>query len=234
VRTLPSEAELRECFLDFAHFSMSLIQNSETNPKYLKYSVVNSQISLELFLKYYFKKRGDEDVIRKVKNGVLQNDYVDFQQILSHFFSSRKWSYGNKKELLRILDARNDIVHRAQSAAWDNDLAEAVVGTCFFIHATAWSGFGENALYNNYEPHELSKVKIWRVGAESFADRVAKMWGGTTKKCVQCCSKTVVSGDFMALDESNADQDDMVCLCCLTSVNIQDEARHNFMQCVRS
>ncbi|MDP2514763.1 hypothetical protein Q8W17_08140 [Photobacterium damselae subsp. piscicida] len=63
------------------------------------FAAVNSQVSLELFLKYLFTATGRVDEIRKTKKGELIDDYREFNEILNRFFSSKTWSFGNKKSL---------------------------------------------------------------------------------------------------------------------------------------
>ncbi|MDP2544982.1 hypothetical protein Q8W15_12320 [Photobacterium damselae subsp. piscicida] len=75
---------------------MSEIGNKKKN---LVFAAVNSQVSLELFLKYLFTATGRVDEIRKTKKGELIDDYREFNEILNRFFSSKTWSFGNKKSL---------------------------------------------------------------------------------------------------------------------------------------
>jgi hypothetical protein len=230
LKTLPTEIELKNCFNDFLEHSLDLLQRCQESNKLLKFSAVNSQIALELFLKYYFKRMGKENEIRKKKGEVLLNDYVEFSQILGNFYSTREWSYGKKKELVRLLEARNSIVHRAQSSGWDEELAVIIARVFFFIHATSWSEFGENILFNNYRPHAISNISVWRRGAESFAKNIAEMWHTSCNRCLTCEADAVVSGELMSLDESTTEED-MICLCCMTSLNIVGEAR--LLECNR-
>lgn len=224
LKTLPTEVELKSCFNDFLEFSLDFLQHCEENRRLLKLSAVNSQIALELFLKYYFKRLGKEDEIRRRKGSKLINDYVEFSQMLGHFYSTRTWSYGEKKELVRLLKARNSIIHRAQDSDWDEELAVIIARVFFFIHATSWSEFGENILFNNYKPHAISKIPVWRKGAESFAEKIAELWHTSCQKCLSCEAYAVISGELMSLDESTTDED-MICLCCMTSINLEHEAR---------
>jgi HEPN domain-containing protein len=229
LKTLPSEEELRTGFNDFLELALDFLQRCEQDRKYLKAAAVNAQIALELFLKYYIKKRGEEDNIRRKKGSILLNDYADFSQVLGYFYSTRKWSYGEKKELIRLLEARNSIVHRGQDSGWDEELAIIIARVFFFIHGTSWAAFEESVLFNNYKPHEISTVSVWRKGAESFAKTVAKMWDAPRYKCLSCHAFAVVSGEVMSLDDSTVTDEDMICLCCLSSINVGREAR--LIQC---
>ena len=49
-----TEDELKESFTSFYNFSISLIETLNEENGHLKFAVVNMQIALELFLKYYF------------------------------------------------------------------------------------------------------------------------------------------------------------------------------------
>lgn len=225
LKTLPTEFELKSGFTDFLEFTLDLLQRCENDGKLLKAAAVNAQIGLELFLKYYFKKIDQEDRIRRKKGDVLLNDYVDFSQVLGCFYSSRTWSYGEKKEFVRLLEARNSIVHRGQESGWDEELAVIISQVFFFIHCTSWNEFEEGVLFNNYRPHPVSKVQVWRKGAERYAQRIAGMWDAPLYRCLSCDAVAVVSGELMSLDESTVTVEDMICLCCLSSINVEDEGR---------
>jgi len=197
-----------------------LFEKVTPNSKYLKFATVNSQIALELFLKYYYVKRGKINEIQKKKKDEYINDFHDFSQILGHFYSQRKWHYGKKKELAKLLETRNLIVHKGQSSTWDAELAENVVRTLFFIHATAWSDFGETILFNNYLPHKIADNAIWRIGAEAFASDISD----NVYRCLGCDAYAVIDGELMVLDDSNSDED-LICLCCLSSIDTIDQAK---------
>ena len=225
MKSLPTEDDLKNGFSDFLELALDLLQRCEKNNKFLKAAAVNAQIALELFLKYYFKKIGKENEIRRKKNNILLNDYTEFSQVLGYFYSTQKWTYGEKKELVRLLEARNSIVHRAQDSNWDEELAIIIARVFFFIHCTSWMKLGESVLFNNYVPHPIAKVKVWRKGAESYAESIADMMGTQYHRCVSCGAMALLSGDDMVLDESTSAFDDMICLCCLSSINISREAR---------
>lgn len=225
MKSLPTEHDLKSGFTDFLELALDLLHRCEENKKLLKAAAVNAQIALELFLKYYFKKIGKENEIRRKKNGIAQNDYTEFSQVLGLFYSSQKWTYGEKKELVRLLEARNSIVHRAQDSDWDEELAVIIARVFFFIHCTSWMKLGESVLFNNYVPHPISKVIVWRKGAESYTADLSDMTGEERYRCTSCGAVAVISGDLMALDESTDAHEDMICLCCLSSVNISLEAR---------
>lgn len=225
MKVLPKESELKASFSDFLELALDMLLRCGENSKYLKVAAVNAQIALELFLKYYFKRIGQENSIRRKKGQSLMNDYVDFSQILAYFYSMEEWSYGEKKELVRLMEARNSIVHRAQDSAWDEDLAVIIARVFFFIHATSWNELGESVLFNNYNPHPISKLAVWRKGAESFAGEISAARDVSCQRCLTCGAIAAMSADAIPLDESTNDEKDIVCLCCLTSINIEEEAR---------
>lgn len=141
-------------------------------------------------------------------------EFNDFSQILNHFYSTRTWSYGQKNELAKLLDARNAIVHKGQNSKWDEDLALIIVRTMFFINATAWSSMRESILVNNYNSHAIGGSPIWRAGAEEFAaDFCDEVY-----PCISCGAYAMTSAEIMVLDDSNSEED-FICLCCLSSLN---------------
>ena len=157
---------------------------------------------------------GDVSDILKKKAGKPIGEFNDFSQILNHFYSKRTWSYGQKKEFAKLLDVRNAIVHKGQNSKWDADLATIIVRTMFFINATAFSSMGESVLINNYGPHSIGQNPIWRRGAEDFASEFCD----DIYPCLSCGAYAVTSAELMRLDSSNS-EDDLICLCCLSSIN---------------
>ena len=158
---LPTEVELSNGFNDFSYLTFDLLGKIESNSKYLKFAAVNSQVALELFLKSWFIKKGKLREIQKEKDGKLLNNFINFSGILHLFYRSRAWSYGEKKEFVKLMEARNSIVHKAQTSDCNEELARITVRTLFFIHATAWSDFGVTLLFKSNLPHKVSKNKIW-------------------------------------------------------------------------
>ncbi|EKO3407932.1 hypothetical protein R1U54_000067 [Vibrio fluvialis] len=223
-KTLPSEAELRESYIAFAKHTFELLSDIDKKKLNLMFAAVSSQVALELFLKYLFTVKGKVNEIRKAKSGKLTNDFKDFNQILSAFYSTRTWSFGQKKELIELMQTRNSIVHRGQKAAWDPDIAKIVVKTLFFMHATAKSDLDEVLFFDNYNPHHISNVKVWREGVSSFCDELVDIYDCDVLTCTACNSFSVVSGELLGLQEGCC-VSDLVCLCCLTSINIEREAR---------
>ena len=157
-----------------------------------------------MFLKYLYTKKDAVVEIQKRKKNEPINDFNDFSQILNHFYSQRSWSYGEKKELSKLLDVRNAIVHRGQDQTKNQDIAKSIVRTLFFIHATNWSEFGETIFFNNHLPHSIGEVTLWRESAESFADDLVKdLKFSQVYKCLGCGAYAAVNAELMVLDESN-------------------------------
>ena len=219
---LPTEYELRDGFNEFANFTFDLLDNVEADSKYLKFSAINSQIALELFLKYWFVRQGRLTDIQKEKNGRPLNNFISFSDILHLFYSSKTWSYGEKKEFIKLMEARNSIAHKAQTTSWNEELAKIIIRTLFFIHATAWSDFGETLLFKSHMPHSISENEIWKAGSESFALSISKLYDSTPQRCILCEARTVISGEIMALEEGDS-EDDIICLNCLTSLDIENQ-----------
>lgn len=229
MKRLPDEQELREGFIDFAELAMELTGRSERNPKYLKFAAVNAQVALELFLKYFFTKSGKVTEIQKKKNGILQNDFNEHAQILSLYYSTRNWSYGVKRELISLMEARNSILHRAQQTEWDIELATNVVRTLFFIHSTWYSDFGLCLFERSYgTPHHLSTNKVWRKGVESFVDHLEEIHDIEVRTCLACNQYAVVTGEFFGLLGAEGNEY-LICLNCFDSIDIEHEAR--LLQC---
>ncbi len=222
--SIPSQEELRAAFLDFAHFTFDLIDRIEKDTKYLKFAAVNAQITLELFLKYYYVKLGQVSQIQKKKSGKLIPDFEEFSQILNHFYSSRSWSFGTKKEFVKLMETRNSIVHRGQKAGWDRIIAKYIIRTLFFIHSTAWSDLGETLFFDNYTAHPIANNKIWREGSESFVADLESIYEVKALTCLECGAHSVITGEVMVLEDGHTEED-LICLNCLTSVNTECDAR---------
>lgn len=227
-KELPTKEELRESYTAFANFTFELLGKIEQKKSNLIFAAVNSQIALELFLKYLFTATGRVDEIRKKKKGTLINDFKEFNDILNNFFASRKWSFGVKKELVELMQTRNSIVHKGLKSQWDPELAQIIVKTHFFMHSTAWSELGEVLLFDNYLPHKISNVTVWREGVESFCQDLSEIYDSEIFNCMACYSNSAVSGELFVLEDRQT-EDYLVCLCCLTSIDLELEA--NLIEC---
>jgi hypothetical protein len=229
MKSLPDEQQLKDGFIDFAELAVELTGRSERDSKYLKFAAVNAQVALELFLKYFFTKKGRVAEIQKKKNGILQNDFNEYAQILSHYFSTRNWSYGVKRELVSLMEARNSILHRAQQSEWDISLAINVVRTLFFIHSTWYSDFGRCLFERGYgTPRYLSTNIVWRKGVESFINHLAEVHNIEIRTCLACNQHAVVTGEFFGVLGAEG-ADNLICLNCFDSIDIEHEAR--LLQC---
>lgn len=225
MNSLPSEDQLQEGFVDFSMLAFELLERSDKNYKYLKFSAVNAQIALELFLKFHFTKSGKIDQIRKKKNGVEQNDYIDFSQILNLYYSTRTWSYGVKRELADLLDARNSILHKAQHAGSPEELAINVVKTLYFIHSTWHSDFGGLLFERSYGlPPAISKNKMWRKGVQGFVKRLKNTHHMDVRNCLACQQHSVITGEFFGLSGAEG-MEYLICLNCFDSLDVEHEAR---------
>lgn len=98
----------------------------------LKFAVVNMQVALELFLKYYFISIGKEEWVFKDINAI-KLEFRDFSQILDRVFSSKDILISKKKNLKHILESRNNIVHRGKYNEWDDELADNIINCALFI-----------------------------------------------------------------------------------------------------
>jgi hypothetical protein len=217
--------QLQDGFVDFAELALELIGRSESDPKYLKFAAVNAQVALELFLKYHYSKKGLASKILKKKNGVPLNEFVEHAQILNNYYSDRKWSYGIKRELVLMMEARNSILHRAQQTEWNSELATNVVRTLFFIHSTWYSDFGGCLFERSYRgQHPLSKNKVWREGVDTFVHQLTELHDMEIRTCLACDQRAVVPGEFFGLAGA-AGVEYLICLNCFDSIDIEHEAR---------
>lgn len=225
MKKIPTVDELQESFNDFALFTFDLIEKANEDTKYLKFAAVNSQVSLELFLKYLFTKQNRVNEIRKKKNSKLTNDFQDFSQILNQFYATQRWSYGSKKDFKKLIETRNSIVHKGFHSLSTDELATIIVRTIFFIHSTSWSQLDEYVLSDNYLPHKISENKFWRKGVEKFIGELIELNEYCeVLTCMACKKYSVVSGEYFALEHFHFD-DHRICLNCLTSIDLLVEAR---------
>lgn len=210
--------EIFETFISFFNFSLELINKIDKTNGYLKFAAVNMQISLELFLKFYFIKTGSLNLISVNKNGNLQ--FKDFSQILNYFFSLRKWSFGSKKELTILLNTRNSIVHKGINTGWNKDLAEYIVRCAFFIQGTLASNFAISVFEPNYSPKQPYSNRVWRDGVESFAeDYIARLYECDILPCPNCGALSLIPNEFLYFDEIMFNG--LSCLCCFNLIETE-------------
>lgn len=225
MKSLPNKDQLEEGFIDFSMLAFELLERAGTDPKYLKFAAVNAQIALELFLKFHFTKNGKIDQIQKKKNDIPQNDYIDFSQILNLYYSTRSWSFGVKRELIYLLEARNAILHKAQHAGSLDELATNVVKTLYFIHSTWHSDFGGLLFERSYGvAPAISRNELWRKGVQGFVEQLKTIHAMHVRTCFACREETVISGEFFGLVGAEGVRY-ITCLSCFSSIDIEHEAR---------
>jgi|GEM_PF-2440445 len=222
MKILPSKQELYESFNSFFDFTMELVERAENQEKYLQFAAMNAQITLELFLKYYFTEIGEINNILIEKKGKKINDYKEFSEILNYFYSTRRWSYAVKHELRQLLEVRNAIVHKGLHREWNEDLALIIVRIIFFIHLTMWEEFGKGSLQWHHVPTPISKCNIWKKGANTFVEILQNIHNIDRITCLNCGEYTMVTGEIFALE--GADDDEyLVCVNCLTALNMEHQ-----------
>lgn len=216
------ENELYDTFISFYNFSLGLIEKVDNDNNYLKFAVVNVQIALELFLKYYFVKKGQIDAIVTRKNG-HDVRFKEFSDVLNFFFASRNWSYGEKKELRKILEIRNSIVHNGLNSGWNEELALYIIKCIFFIQGTIKSNFGNTLLQQHYKPSNLAKNKVWRKGVEEFVEKINNEYGFQVFHCLDCGANTLISNELFRLEDSYSSGEQLQCLCCFQYIDLEVE-----------
>lgn len=215
--------ELFDTFLSFFEHTMELIEHLNEKNGYLKFAAVNMQISLELFMKYYFSRKDKLDSIAEYKNGHFQ--YKSFEQILNYFFKIKRWSYQSKKELKKINVARNYIVHKGLNAGWNSELALYIIKCAFFIQGTLASDFNINLFEPSYnKPNNLRcKNQIWRAGVEQFVIDITSNINSILP-CPECGAKALISNEEYDIGLVGA-TDALICLCCFNHIGLEIEAR---------
>ena len=217
------EHELKSGFSSFYNFSLSLIESLSEENGHLKFAVVNMQIALELFLKYFFIKKGLSNRVFNDKKG--KRTYKDFSEVLDSYFKViREGHYTEKIFLKTILEKRNSIVHKGKFLDWDEDLANYIVSCAFFIQGTLRNGLGEGLITTTYQPHNLSKNSIWRGGAEKFALKVANGFDSIVMKCPFCQSRTLVNKEVFNFN-TNATLDGFQCISCFMEIDTELNGR---------
>jgi len=220
MKTLPTEQEIYSTFSDFFYFSFDLLGKIEPNNLNLKFAVVNMQIALELFLKYYFISQDKQDKIIKGKNDNI--DFVDFSQILNFYFSQPNYSFGNKKELAKILEARNYIVHRGLKSGWNEEIALYLINCVYFIEGIIRYDFN-SSLFDMLDYKRILSVAnntIWKKGVENFITTYSKNHKIDFLYCNDCNTNSFVTNNFFSFYGED-DEDSLQCLCCFTYIPSQ-------------
>ncbi len=210
------EKNLYDSFQSFFKFSIDLIGELDKNKDNYKFAVVNMQIALELFLKYYFIRKGlSKYVIDKINvNGIK---YKDFSMVLSNYFRVNTWSYGRKKELTKILQIRNNIVHSGTNTQWNKDAVGYIIRCIFFIHGIMNSEFDEMLISDN--KFKLKNNELWTESVEEFIDDLVIMhenFSFPIRTCFSCGKYTVIPKEIFDMGQPTSSVvDDLVCLNCL-------------------
>ncbi|KEH91667.1 hypothetical protein Z962_p0043 (plasmid) [Clostridium botulinum C/D str. BKT12695] len=219
-----SEREVFNTFKSFFDFSIELIDRIDKDNNYLKFAAVNIQISLELFMKYYFIRIGEIDAITiKKKNGKIK--YKDFSDILNYFFN--KNNYGNKKELKKILENRNSIVHNGLELGWNKDIALYIINTIFFIQDILTKQFNEGLFEINLGHKKTFKLinnEIWRNGVENSVSKLLKNVDIDIMECPECYTYTLIPKKFLDLSYGEYEKG-LVCLNCFNFIELDNSAK---------
>ena len=220
------EKDLKKSYKDFFHFSLDLVKNISNENNNLKFAVVNMQISLELFLKYYFLTKKKHKWLFKPNSKELQFDY--FSKILEHFFSEdNKLLVTEKEHLDRIVKARNKIVHEGKST-WNEELAVNLINTTLFIQNVLNREFQETLIETSNGYNDLASNTIWRKGTEDFAKNIACLNNREVYECWFCCSKSFVDKKIFTCDE--LDDEGFQCVTCFNSFYLRDQI--GLAQCI--
>jgi hypothetical protein len=217
------EQELKNGFSSFYNFSLSLIETLSEENGHLKFAVVNMQIALELFLKYYFIKHDLSSRVFNDKKG--KRIYKDFSEVLDSYFKEvRQGHFTEKKFLKTILEKRNSIVHKGKFLGWDEDLANYIVSCALFIQGTLKNELGDTLITTTYQPHNLSKNSIWRGGAEKFAMKVAKDQDSIVMECPFCQSRTLVNKEVFNFNNYPS-LEGLQCISCFMEIDSELNGR---------
>lgn len=213
--------DLKNSYESFFHFSLDLIKTMNKDNQNLKFAVVNMQIALELFLKYYFISIGKHDWVFKDTKSPNKLEFRDFAQILDRFYSNPDILISKKKSLKHILDSRNDIVHKGKCNDWDDKLADNLINCTLFIQGLLNKEFAESLIPLSYEESEFSRNWIWRKGAEKFAADLAELNKCNVYECIDCCSKALIDKKIFTYDEYN--DEGFQCITCLRDLQLHNQ-----------
>ena len=211
------EEELKESYKDFFHFSLELVKNITKENNNLKFAVVNMQIALELFLKYYFLKKKKYELLFPSPEKLR---FKDFATILNGFFSKdNDLLINHKKHLQNILDERNNIVHKGKFS-WNEELAINLINTTLFIQNVLNKEFQETLIETSYGYNDLSSNLIWREGTENFAKNITPN-GKKVYECPFCYSHSFVDKKTFTCDE--LDDEGFQCVTCFNTYYLHDQ-----------
>lgn len=207
------EKNLYDSFNSFFKFSLNLIEGVDKNTDYYKFAVVNIQITLELFLKYYFiKKKLGKYVIDSVNSNGIK--YKDFSVVLNNYFRVNKWTYGRKKELKEILETRNRIVHCGNDTQWNKEIVGYIIRCIFFMHGIMNYEFDELLISDN--KIKLKGNALWTESVEEFINDLLSKGDFPVKTCLSCGEYTLIPKEVFEMGERTSSvAEDLVCLNCL-------------------
>lgn len=211
---LEVEKNLYDSFDSFFNYSLELVKDVDKNKSNYKFAVVNMQITLELFLKYYFiRNRLSQYVVKEVNSNGIK--YKDFSVVLNNYFSVNHWSYGRKKELTRILQLRNNIVHNGTNTQWDKEVIGYILRCVLFMHGVMNADFNESLVTSGN--FLLKNNSLWSESVKAFiGDLAEKRSCFTIRTCLSCGEYTLIPKEVFEISEpSSSTIDDLVCLNCL-------------------
>lgn len=215
--------DLKQSYESFFLFSLDLIKTMDKRNNHLKFAVVNMQIALELFLKYYFLTLGKSNLVFKKQKNPNKIEFKDFSQILDGFFKSDcKALISKKKPIQNILDVRNAIVHKGMHNGWNDELAKNLINCTLFIQGVLNKEFGESLIPVSHDnDNEFARNIVWRAGAESFAANLAELHNADVYECFNCYSHAMVDKKLFTFDEYN--DEGFQCLSCLMDLQLDTQ-----------
>lgn len=212
------EKELKESCKDFFHFSFELVQSITKENNNLKFAVVNMQIALELFLKFYFLEKKEYDLLFSNPEKLM---FRDFAVILDRFFSKdNDLLVTKKKHLKNILDERNNIVHKGKFL-WNEELAINLINTTLFIQNVLNREYTETLIETSYGYNNLSSNLIWRNGTQNFAKNIAALHNLKIYECPFCYSHSFIDKKIFTCDELG--DEGFQCVTCFNSYYLHDQ-----------
>lgn len=214
--------DLKKSYESFFHFSLGLIEKLDSSNNNLQFAVVNMQVALELFLKFYFIEIGKEFFVFKKET----ETFKPFSEILDKIFSDKNVLIAKKKILKQILESRNNIVHQGKHNQWSDDLANDLISCTLFIQGLLNKEFNTSLIQISYGDNQYSKNQIWKNGAENFAKNIADLNKTNVYECIFCCSLAMVDKKLFNLDEYN--DEGFQCITCFRNLTLEDQMQLAF------
>ena len=211
---------LKKGFVSFYDFSLSLIESLDENNGHLRFAVVNMQIALELFLKYYFLATGQVRNVLYIDKGKIK--YHDFFYIMDKFYKTHNSKqHISKKKLIKISELRNSIVHKGRFSDWDDEVVNYIINCAFFIQDLYSKNFQESLLSTEYSPHKLHENHYWRVGAEEYAQKLAEEAKTFVMECPDCYSRALIDKKLFDFEDNSYFEEGLQCLSCLCGIDTE-------------